>query len=362
MAAAAAAEGVTFIKQKLPPYGQMPGVAFAASDVQAVSDGSRIVVFGGARNGPCNEMWQWTNGGEGWMQIFQAEGEEPAAERTQMSLTAISATQLVLFGGFILNIGCANDVERVTIEMDDNSMPIASWEKCSPAGTAPCARYGHTATLLSSQLVVFGGQDDKAQLDDIFVLSGLEGSMEWSQPKVSGSAPTPRMKHSASAVGPSQALVFGGFRASDRCLDDAYILDLEGGEARWEAISPAAPAGSKSIPPRSQHVACATGDGRYVYIYGGYDGDKNLNDLWLLDVRANALRPLGVSLPAPEARSRHIGHMIGSTMYVACGTDMMKPLPAEVYALDAEDPSAAASKASGAEGKKEEPKKEADDE
>ena len=88
-------EGVSFIKQKLPPHGQMPGVAFASSDVQKASDGSRIVIFGGARNGPCNEMWQWTPGGEGWMQVFPAEGTEPPHERTQATLNAISDLSLI---------------------------------------------------------------------------------------------------------------------------------------------------------------------------------------------------------------------------------------------------------------------------
>lgn len=292
----AEAEGVTFIKQKLPPHGQMPGVAFAASDMQTATDGPRIVIFSGARNGPCNEMWQWTPGGEGWMQIFPVEGTEMPHERTQSTLTSISDSQLILIGGFLLNIGAGNDVHRCTITLDDSSMPICAWEACHPSGEPPAPRYGHASTKLSGKIVVYGGQDDKVQMGDVHVLSSIEAEMVWSQPSVSGKVPRPRMKHTATAVADGTALIFGGFKAAERCLDDAWFLELkDNGEVRFEDADPQAPAGSKPIPPRSQHTACATSDGKFVYLYGGYDGDKNLNDLWLLDMKSMTLRSIGVN-------------------------------------------------------------------
>ena len=48
-----------------------------------------------------------------------------------------------------------------------------------------------------------------------------------------------------------------------------------------------------SSPPLdslSQHAAAVTGDGKYAFIFGGYDGTKCLNDLWLLDLGGMALR------------------------------------------------------------------------
>ncbi len=312
---------VKFEKLKLPSYGQMGGVAFHGSDLQLSGNGPRVLIFGGQRQGISGAMFSFEqSSGDGYLQLPE-QGEDaqgpPPAPRTQASLTSIGAepqTTLILFGGFALNIGCVNDVWKCVISLDLASMPVPNWSKLDPAGEPPSPRYGHSATYLGPQkdkLAIFGGQDPVQQFGDLFILAHEPAA--WSRPSVSGSAPSARMKHSATMLGASgQILVFGGFNKSDRVLDDAYMLDLgaDGASAAWTALAPEPPVGSKSIPARAQHAAACTQDGRYVFIFGGYDGFKSLNDLWLLDCTTQSLRDLAVETPAPDARSRHTMHMV----------------------------------------------------
>ena len=63
---------------------------------------------------------------------------------------------------------------------------------------------------------------------------------------------------------------------------------MSGDSATWSTATPESPAGSKGIAARSQHTASLTSDGRFLFIFGGYDGDKNLNDMWLLDMQVRS--------------------------------------------------------------------------
>jgi len=355
--------GVKFEKLKLPSYGQMSGVAFHGSDVQLSSNGPRVLIFGGQRQGISGAMFSFEqSSGDGFLQLPE-QGDDaqgpPPPPRTQHPLTSLGVepqSALVLFGGFALNIGCMNDVWHCVITLDLASMPVPNWSQLHCSGEPPTPRYGHSATAFGPQcsvLGIFGGQDTVQQFNDLFILDPTAAT--WSRPSTSGPAPAPRMKHSATAVGTShsQLLFFGGFNKTDRVLDDACMLELsaDGTSGTWTALAPEPPVGSKSISARSQHAAACSQDGRYVFVYGGYDGFKSLNDLWLLDLTTSSLRHVSVEGPAPEARSRHTCHMVGDVLHIFGGYDGSKPTSGDVFTLDCSDPASMESEGSG-EGKK----------
>ena len=64
--------------------------------------------------------------------------------------------------------------------------------------TLPTKRSGHTATLIGSELFIFGGGDGNALVNDLFVFDMLSES--WSQPAVTGAVPSPRSRHTAAAT------------------------------------------------------------------------------------------------------------------------------------------------------------------
>uniref|UniRef100_A0A7S2IDL6 Uncharacterized protein n=1 Tax=Haptolina brevifila TaxID=156173 RepID=A0A7S2IDL6_9EUKA len=339
---------VKFEKLKLPSYGQMGGVAFHASDVQLSGNGPRVLLFGGQRQGISGAMYSFEQStGDGYLLLPEgAEGADPPpAPRTQASLTSIGSepqSQLILFGGYALNIGCVNDLWRCTIGLDASSMPVPTWEKLEPSGTTPDARYGHSATFVPTKgrIVYFGGQDPIRQFGDVHILDPDPNNLAWSQPSVSGSAPMARMKHSATCVGGSQVFVFGGFNKKERVLADFNMLDLSAdcSSVSWMSIHSEPPPGSKAISARAQHSACTSQDSRYVFIFGGYDGFKSMNDLWVVDLQASTTRNIAVEAPVPEARARHTAHMVGDLLHLFGGYDGSKPIGGDVYTLDCSDP------------------------
>ena len=348
----------------------MPGVAFHCSDVQLSASGPRVLIFGGQRQGISGAMYSFEqSSGDGFLLMpddLEGAGPPPPA-RTQATLSSFGAepqTQMLLFAGFVLNVGCVNDLWRVTISLDAASMPVAAWEQLEASGTPPSPRYGHSATLLHGKLAIFGGQDTAVQFNDLFLVDPV--SAAWSSPSVSGTPPMVRMKHTANAITASQLLIFGGFNKTERVLADCYKLDVaaDGSSASWSPAYPDAGAGAKSIPARAQHAASVTVDGKFLFIFGGYNGEKSLNDLWLLDLGSFHLRNLGVEPPAPEARSRHTTHIMGETqlLHIFGGYDGGKPVAGDVYTLDVTDPASLETEGSGDDKKKDDKKKDEEEE
>ena len=99
---------------------------------------------------------------------------------------------------------------------------------------------------------------------------------------------------------------------------------------------------------RAQHAACVTDDNKNLFIFGGYDGTKCLNDVWHLDLGSMALRQIEIEAPKPEARSRHTVHIIGGLMHVFGGyASEGKPTANDVFTLDVSNPAGMESVGSG---------------
>ena len=56
-------------------------------------------------------------------------------------------------------------------------------------GCARCARFGHSAAYFEQRLVVFGGQDFKGPLNDVYTLALDAETPGWHRPEPAGMAP-----------------------------------------------------------------------------------------------------------------------------------------------------------------------------
>jgi hypothetical protein len=95
----------------------------------------------------------------------------------------------------------------------------ASWSQLSPNGTAPLARYGHSAAMDSAnhRMIMFGGNSNTMQLNDTWILTnadGQHGQSSWIP--VTAVAP-PAADYSAGMYHPAsnRMILYGGASGSD---------------------------------------------------------------------------------------------------------------------------------------------------
>jgi len=332
-------DGLVFVKQKLPSHGQMPPVAFQSSDGQLAASGPRFIIQGGQRRGITGEMWVLETNGDGWIQAFPdvANGFTTAIpERTQSTIVSLGnepQSITLIFAGYVLNKGEQNDLWKSEHSLDPNtSSPVAANTEVEAEGTPPAPRYGHSATMVGTNMIVVGGQSGTKQFNDVWSLS-TNDPFVWTQVTCDGPAPSPRTRHTATLIKGGELLVMGGFSRKDRVVGDAFMLKVNGDSGSWRAWEPT----EGALPPnRAQHTVTAHPDGEHVYVFGGYDGEKNSNDMWVMNVPKASSAEVKCTVK-PETRSRHAAHIMGSQLWIFCGHDGMKPHLAEVWTLDVDD-------------------------
>ena len=208
--------------------------------------------------------------------------------------------KLYLFGGYD-GKKCFNDID--VFDLDTNY-----WSRPRCFGTTPTPRNAHSVTSVGRKLYLFGGHSGNKHLSDLHAFD-VE-TFTWEQIETCGRPPPGLRGHTASAIG-TKIYFFGGYDGRGRS-NLVFTLNLLGGGAihgieegdddikmrqnnnnnnnslkssshsklmEWNhpKITEKAPVG------RQRHTACLVGS-KKLYILGGFDGYKWLNDLHILDV------------------------------------------------------------------------------
>jgi N-acetylneuraminic acid mutarotase len=102
------------------------------------------------------------------------------------------------------------------------------WQETTATGPQPNARRGHTATRIGTRIYIWGGLYGYTKfLADLWVLD--TANMEWSQPKMEGTPPSPRAWHSAVAAGNTGKIIFfGGTAGRSKFYNEVWMLDTTG--------------------------------------------------------------------------------------------------------------------------------------
>lgn len=194
------------------------------------------------------------------------------------------------------------------------------WSKAQVSGTPHPALRAHTMTLIGSNIYIFGGCDSRACFNDLYVLDA--DSYHWSKPHVVGDIPSPLRAMTCTAVG-KKLIVFGG-GDGPAYYNDVYVLDTL--NFRW---SKPRIIGDRVPSKRRAHTACLYKNG--IYVFGGGDGIRALNDIWRLDVSdMNKMSWRIVSSGGeksssgdlkPKARGYHTANMVGGKLIIFGGSD-----------------------------------------
>lgn len=194
------------------------------------------------------------------------------------------------------------------------------------SGAPHTALRAHTTTLVGSNVFVFGGCDSRACFNELYVLDA--DAFYWSAPHVVGDVPVPLRAMTCTAVG-KKLVVFGG-GDGPAYYNDVYVLDTV--NFRW---SKPRILGDKVPSKRRAHTACLYKNG--VYVFGGGDGVRALNDIWRLDVSdmtkmswklisapspsADGRSPVNGKDSRPKARGYHTANMVGGKLIIYGGSD-----------------------------------------
>jgi len=267
--------------------GDTPGTRGGHSGIFAYNFDSSIIIFGGSQvfegvlvdsaTYRLEDPWNWDSA---WEKL--STGGAPPSARAEHTAVYDYNNNMVVFGGYTSPDVASSETYTLGLGVG----PPAQWTKESTSGAIP-ARYGHSAVWADWQMVVFGGKDSSGGLlNDCWRLE----SSSWFEISVSGDKPSARWQHSAFWIpgGPMESggmLIFGGEDEQGNPLDDVWFLQGPGAgqpDWEWEKFYPIG-----NFPSaRSGHAAAGAasdGDGEgEMFIFGGFDGNENLNDVYVL--------------------------------------------------------------------------------
>lgn len=292
--------------------GRAPGARYAHA---ACVVGYKVYIFGGKGSSGVlyNDLWCLDVERWAWEHVPSSTAAPPAA-RCGHSLTAVG-DKLAVFGGWDGTRNWFNDFWLFDIS-------TFTWVKPAATGMAPQARHGHVTIYdeVSQRLLVFGGWSNAA--DGVPQYNNDTRALElhtlaWSRPRLAGDFPSPRYWHAAACVG-NVAVCVGGWTgprdvkeeeegtATSAGADtisipyaagmgaempayegalitvpfaphpDCFFLDLD--SAEWVQPFVAGKA------PGFRHGAGVCTIGAQIFIFGGWENGRAMNDVLLLDM------------------------------------------------------------------------------
>ena len=185
-------------------------------------------------------------------------------------------------------------------------------------GEIPVPLRAMTCTAVGKKLIVFGGGDGPAYYNDVYVLDTV--NFRWSKPKIAGDRqPSKRRAHTA-CLWRNGIYVFGGGDGV-RALNDVWRLDVaDTNKMSWKMISPPSSASSDDkTKPKARGYHTANMVGSKLIIFGGSDGGECFRDVWVFDVETLMFSP--VHIPVSYPRLSHTATIVGSYLFVIGGHD-----------------------------------------
>ena len=216
----------------------------------------------------------WSLQGQKWVQI------ETPAEPKRRSFSAMAFDRkrgsMVLFGG----------TSADSVAMEDTWELIDSQWQMVPLVKNPGARFDHRMAYLTGigKVVLFGGFGPTDQGDRNFADTWAYDGMRWTE-LVLPQSPPPRSRHMMAADPKrSEIVLFGGYHAPGGEYADTWVFN---GKA-WKQVE------TKKAPPARSSAAFSfnQNDGKY-YLFGGYSKTRGiLDDTWAYDPSARKWEPV----------------------------------------------------------------------
>lgn len=229
-----------------------------------------------------------------------------------------------LFGGCDER-GCARDVWCCDVE-------TFQWTHPSLTGDIPPPCRAHTATLVDGKRIfIFGGGEGPTYYNTLYILDTQTRRFTWVP--CGQKPPTTVTPTEATAAAAAGTPVSGPSSTSTPSTTNPPLPNSAAPQASSSTTSVSTPNGvqssTKDLPPppmplpRRAHTAVLYRS--KLYIFGGGNGVKALNDVWCLDtsvpVEKMRWEQIKTSGSRPGPRGYHTANLVGNIMIIVGGSD-----------------------------------------
>lgn len=296
---------------QLSPAGSLPAIRESHSMAFDPGTGAAVLFGGWNADDMFNDTWIYRPAEDRWEQ--QAPSGSLPARRVGAPMVSDPIS-----GRILLFCGWSQDVQFNDIWAYDPN--TGTWTELKPGGALPKARGWCSVAYdsASDKLIMFGGWDEAgaSELGDTWAYDAAANV--WTELKPSGSAPSPREGHKMAydPVG-NRTYLYGGFNGDDERFDDLWAYDWTSNT--WTQLNPAGDRPSR----RAAHALVYDSAKARLVLFGGYDGANDLNDLWAYDPAAGNWSDITPKGTLPAARDNHtvIYDSIGDQLIVFGGWD-----------------------------------------
>lgn len=299
----------TTITTERAPLGRI-GHTFCANE-----DGSKAYVYGGVNDSEdivsnyLDDFWEYDVLEKTWTEkILTDDVHHPRAFHSAVW----HRNQMFVFGG-CNGRGRFNKLFTIDGEGHCHSVTVQQHFLNHIPTPIPSTRYCHSAVAFEGRMYVFGGKcggrNSNKRLKDLYMCT-LDTPM-WLRCEQLGDIPPSRSAHTALTYG-HLMIVFGGRNSEGECCDDLYAYHFH--SHLWRRIVYTGPA------PFSRARNSAVVHGSNIIVFGGWNGKKKLNDLFIYNIEANVYEPVfEADVCCPTRRECHVAVMCRNTMVVFGG-------------------------------------------
>lgn len=257
--------------------------------------GKKLVVFGGG-DGPeyYNDVYVLDTTTFRWSRPRIAT-DRPMPSKRRAHTACLYKNGIYMFGGGD-GVQALNDVWR----LDVSDTAKMSWKLISAAQAVPPKGSSSSSSQQTVSSTASNGGGGGAGGNN----GGSNGSSRDMQPR-----PRPRGYHTANMVG-SKLVIFGGSDGGE-CFNDVWVYDVE--TRIWRAVS------MPTAYRRLSHTATIIGS--YLFVVGGHDGSEYSNDVLLLNLVTMVWDRRKVYGLPPSGRGYHGAILHDSRLLVIGGFD-----------------------------------------
>jgi len=201
--------------------------------------------------------------------LFVIKASEPPSPRVCHSAVVYKQC-MYIFGGHDPEPG-SNYISDVKNELYEFNLETRLWRHIE--GINFPLRTEHASILYNGKMYVFGGYSGLGEYRNDVVVCHLERGFEWEVIVSKGDAPQPRSAHSA-CIYKGKVYIFGGW---DGRYSNNHFYQFNIEKCTWKKVRLSLHNSGNIPEPRRSHGCVQAGTS--MYIFGGFDGGKNVPPL-----------------------------------------------------------------------------------